>query len=398
MAARSALCLYRQSRQYTCLKTNKPEFTLSIAAMKTSETFISVISAVHNAEPYIEGYLQELSAVLKDHFAYYEILLVDNGSTDGTRARIRKLQQQVRNIRLFVLPRHVSQETALVAGIDNSIGDFVATLDAAADPPGLVVEMMHTVGEGAEIVYALPRERVAGKGAYHRLTRYFLKILGRIANLDIPPAMSSCRLFSRAVLNFILEAADRHLTLPVAQAMSGYPYCTIEYDRRYRPGSAGNGSIDRAAIVKAINLLFASSLRPLRFVTLLSLSFSLVTLLYAVLVVVITLVKADVASGWPSMSLQISGLFFLVFVILAVMSEYLLRTTETVSHRPLYVISQTSESSVMEYVRDLNVNPARLEPAAPLPAAPGAPAPVPATPAADSTAASADKAAPERTA
>jgi len=324
--------------------------------MKPNDTFVSVIFTTRNAVSHIEDYIRKLSSTLEENFAYFEVIVVDNGSSDGTIAVINDLQARLKNIRLYCLPRHTTMEVALVAGLDNAIGDFMVTLEAPCDPPSIILEMMEQIKEGTEVVYALPEDRVTGMGLYNRATRRFIRLLGKVADLDMPSAISTSRLFSRNVLNYMLEASDRHLTLPVAQALSGYHYETICYQRDQQHAQQRSGSVGVSSLKKAIKLLLATSMKPLRMMNLLSISVAILSLFYAGYVLIVAFMMEGVAKGWPSMSLQLSAFFFLLFLILAVMGEYLLRIMETMSHRPLYTVSRETHSSVMDYTQDLNVD------------------------------------------
>ena len=106
---------------------------------------------------------------------------------------------------------------------------------------------------------------------------------------------------------------------------------------------------------KGFDLLFSTSAKPLRIITLMSLSISILNVIYALYVVLILVVKDDVATGWASMSLQISGLFFLVCIILAVMSEYVLQILEATTQHPRYHIAAQRHSGMMQIARDRNV-------------------------------------------
>jgi hypothetical protein len=152
----------------------------------------------------------------------------------------------------------------------------------------------------------------------------------------------------------MLEAVDRHRSLMFLPALSGYPYATIEYDRLPSTGQGPKGDTG-ARIAKAMDLLFSTSARPLRIITLMSLSISVLSFLYAVYVLLVVVVKDDVANGWASMSLQISGLFFLVCIILAVMSEYILQILEATTHHPRYHIAAQHHSGEMQLARERNV-------------------------------------------
>lgn len=322
--------------------------------MRRNEIFVSVALAVRDAEPYLEPWLRRLTAVLRENFRYYEVLIVDDGSIDGTAALVERLEREEKNLRLYCLPRSRGMDLALVAALDNAIGDFTVVIDPRSDPPEPIVAMVDLGAAGAEIVYALPRERVQKRGLYNRLARAFLRLLAAINDIDLPRAMSTFRLFSRAVLNYMLEAQDRHRTLFLAPALSGYKYAALEYEPSRQPGPKRRTSLAET-VGKALTLTFSTSVRPLRFVSLMSLGITALTMVYAVYVIFTAFLKDDVAQGWASISLQVSGLFCLVSIVLAVMSEYLLQVIELTNRRPLYHVSRRSQSATVELARELNV-------------------------------------------
>lgn len=318
--------------------------------MRTRDIFVSVVLRVRDAESAIGPALLRLSAVMEAHFAFYEIIAVDDGSTDDTRARIAEVQDRARNIQLYGLARRRGDNIALTAGLDHAIGDMIVMLDPLLDPPELIPQMVERALGGVDIVYALPRARIGGRGLGQWATRGFVAGLARLNGVDAPQAMSSYRLLNRAVLNYMLAAVDRHRSLMFLPALSGYPYATLEYDRL-----AGGAAPGAERVAKAVDLVFSTSARPLRIITLLSLGISVMTLVYALYSVLVYVVRDDVAAGWTSLSLQISGLFFLVCIILAVMSEYILQILEATTQHPRYHIAVQRQSATMEIARDRNV-------------------------------------------
>ena len=191
-------------------------------------------------------------------------------------------------------------------------------------------------------------------GLYNRLVNAFLGALAWYDKIDLPTAMSSARLFSRAVLNFVLKASDRHRILSIAPALSGYRYRTITYNREF-PGGSNRRLSWSQGFAKAVNLTLAVSPQPLRFVTLFALSISTTTIFYSVYAVAYWYLAPDVEPGWTSLSLQLSGLFFLTSLVLAVMSEYLQQILDNTGRRPLYFVSQEVSSDVMMIAPKLNV-------------------------------------------
>jgi polyisoprenyl-phosphate glycosyltransferase len=228
-------------------------------------------------------------------------------------------------------------------------------LDMKVDPPELIPAMVALAVQGTEIVYGLPRERLRSDGLYNRLFGWLVYAMGRINNIDVPPAVSGYRLISRTVLNFMLEAPDRHRTMMLLPAMSGYRHATVEYDRLISQRE-GPRTRKRQTFIKALDLIFSTSPRPLlRVSTLMSLSISGISFIYSILVVLIGVFKHGVASGWVSLSLQISGLFFLTCIVLAMLSEYLLQVLEMTKGGPRYHIAHQGHSSTLSLAQPLNV-------------------------------------------
>ncbi|MCC6717875.1 MAG: glycosyltransferase [Acetobacteraceae bacterium] len=320
--------------------------------MRTRDIFVSVVMRVRDAAGAIGPALERVAGVMEAHFAYYEIIIVDDCSADASVAEIAAVQARARNIQLYALARRRGDNIALTAGLDHAIGDMIVTLDPLLDPPALIPHLVERALDGVDIVYALPRARLESRGVGNRAVRGFVAALSRLINVDAPQAMSSYRLLNRTVLNYMLEAVDRHRSLMFLPALSGYPYATLEYDRL--AGAAGGASTGER-LAKAVDLLFSTSARPLRIITLMSLGISVLSLCYALYSVLIYVVRDDVARGWTSLSLQISGLFFLVCIILAVMSEYLLQVLEATTHHPRYHIASQRHSTTMDIARPRNV-------------------------------------------
>ena len=321
----------------------------------TREIFPSVILPVRNAANFFGPYLDNIVHVLSQNFDFYEVIVIDDASTDDTAAIIKTRQKTLPNITLYCLPKAYDQAIATIAGLDHAIGDFMIILDPRLDQPEIIVPLVSEAIKGADIVYALPRDRLSKSGLYNRLVNAFLATLAWYDKIDLPTAISSARLFSRAVLNFVLKATDRHRILSLAPALSGYRYSTITYDRSFPGGNYVRRLSWKQAFAKAINLTLAMSPQPLRFVTLFALSISTMTIFYSIYAVAYWYFAPDVVRGWTSLSLQVSGLFFLTSLVLAVMAEYMQQILDNTGRRPLYFVSQQVSSDVMMIAPKLNV-------------------------------------------
>lgn len=321
---------------------------------QSREIFPTVVLPLRDCADLIGPYLDGLSGLLAGSFDYYEVILIDDASADDTVQVVEDKQKSCPNLTLFCLPRTYGSAVATVVGLDHAIGDFVIILDPHRDPFEIITSLVEEALAGSDIVYALPRDRVDNAGFYNRMRTRFLGRLASYNRLDMPVAMSSAMLVSRSVLSFILKAADRHRILYVAPALSGYRYKTIIYDRG-KGGVAAPRMGWRETAMEAMNLLFAVSPRPLRFIALFSLAISAITVVYSIYTVIYWILSDDVARGWTSISLQVSGLFFLLSLVLAAMSEYLQQVLDSTERRPLYYVARQNHSDVMRYAPELNV-------------------------------------------
>jgi glycosyltransferase involved in cell wall biosynthesis len=311
---------------------------------------VSVVVPVHNASAYLQAFVQELSAVLAGHFQDYEIILVDNASSDDSVALVESLQKALQNLLLLRLARRVDNEVALSAGLDNCIGDFVITLDPACDPPELIPQMVQLARQGKEIIYAVAETQRRG-ALPGWLQHKFYDAFQGITHSTVPDNFSTYRLLTRRLLNFVLQNEDRHRLFKVIPALAGFPHAELAY----RPAGTRPATPLPLALFKGLDIIFSISIKPLRLVTFTALVMAALNLLYTVYVLFIALFKENVAEGWITLSLQTSGMFFLLSLILAILAEYIFRMMESMQRRPLYQIAEESYSKVLTHQRRLNV-------------------------------------------
>jgi glycosyltransferase involved in cell wall biosynthesis len=320
-----------------------------------SDTLVSIVTPLSNAADWIENYLQEVIALLSHEFKDYEIVLVDNASTDNTVVIVEKLQRELKNIQLYCLTREIPHESAFVVGLENAIGDIVLTLDAAYDPIYPILEMTRLVQPNNDIIYGLRSDRLRSDfGLYSTMSRLFFKLFRLITKEDLPVAISTLRLYSRRATNSFLDNSDRYSLFPVIGAFSGLGYATITYERINRTGKPIRQSYFYA-IARALRLLFLSSHYPLRILSLTALAGAFLNIVYSCYVVLVNIFKAEVAEGWTTLSLQNSVMFFLLFIILAVLSEYVSRLFISNQNRPFYLIKKESRSLVLSRKNEINV-------------------------------------------
>jgi polyisoprenyl-phosphate glycosyltransferase len=322
-------------------------------ATKRYEAFVSVVVPVDNAAAEIEALVQRLNGVMQGAFRSYEIVLVDNGSTDDTVARIQAMQATIPNLQLYILNRRNDFGVAIVAGLDNSIGDFVFTLNPETDPVELLPRMFALTLAGSEAVCGTLREQMDQR-FYMWGNRQYARLLQSTAGVRVPAGMSDLRLYSRGVLSYINRNSDRHLLLKMLPFMATGKIAVFPYNSLTGKPSAHRRGLTMT-VLSSITVLLSSSVAPLRLLTLLTVAVSLLSLAYAVYVVAVALLKRNIVEGWVSIALPMAVIFFFISTILGVLSEYIFRVVQHTRNAPVYLISGESTSSTSELNARLNV-------------------------------------------
>lgn len=317
------------------------------------DVFVSVILPVRNAADYIEQVLLAVERQLRPAFHHFEIVVVDDASADATVTIVEALRQRIENVQLYALTRPSGLDIALVAGLDNSIGDFVFTLNPQTDPVELIPALWRrSQGDGHEVVCGVRSDRLAG-GIRSWANRTFYRVFEAATGLRVPLGISDLRLYSRRVVNYITQNNDRHLLLKVLPLFVSPRVGTVGYTP-VRRGRERERSMT-TALLSGITILLSSSVRPLRLLTLMSLMASSLSLAFAIYVLAVALLKEDVVEGWISLALPMAVMFFFVSTILGMLSEYIYMVAQQSGNRPVYTIAKEATSSVADLRQKLNV-------------------------------------------
>lgn len=307
---------------------------------------VSIVVPLQQDAGILEEAIAEIDRVVGEAFRFYEIVLVDDGSDDGTAELVRGILKQRQRIRYMRLSRSFGRDVAMSAGIESAIGDFVVTLDPLTDPIGIIPEMIALCRQTGGIVHGMaenPARRSAVRNCFGAAFRsYCRKHIG----VDIKRGVSDLRVMSRQAVNALLQIREQSRYLRVLTLTLGYSHEFFSY--RIKPRNGEGRSVRLTdEIATGIDLLAANTRHPLRIVTFGGLLGAGINLLYAGYVVAIFLTKPDVAQGWTTLSLQLSGMFFFVCLILTVLSEYVGTILGEVKSRPLYFIAEEANSTVL---------------------------------------------------
>jgi polyisoprenyl-phosphate glycosyltransferase len=310
------------------------------------DMFASVVAVVGDDPAILRPFLDELCRLIDSCYSNYEVVLVDNGAAAPVVAAIRPLLAEYKCVRLVRLSRRMDDETAVLAGLDSTIGDFVVTMDPDLDPSSEIPKMIEKCRDGNDLVLGVDRARLAA-GPIYRFARGMLFPMVRwLVGVQLVRGATMLRALNRQAVNALTQNRLRKRYFQVVAADVGLNTTTHAYTSRCLSGRPPKARLFRAIRI-GLSVLVHNSITPLRLVSVLGVFGSLLSLGASLYTVVIYLVKSDVAPGWTTLSLLASGLFFLAFLMLTLIGEYLGRLLEQTSDRPLYYVREEQSSAVM---------------------------------------------------
>jgi hypothetical protein len=316
--------------------------------------FLSVVFVVRNQSEHVEKILSDAANTVSTLVSDYEFIIVDNASNDDSVSVLKKLTEEhgLANLQAYILTKEVDADTASWVGLENALGDFVAVIDPLMDDISFLPEMLDRAVSGVDVVFANNEKKPPQGFVYQYAYAVFNMLYKWFNGIDLAKEAPQYRVLSKRVVNFILQHSQPALTYRHLPATAGFPRIKLNYSASPKicpPKRLGEG-IDRG-----MRLLVSNTRLPMRLVTSLSLFGAVVNLLYSGYVVAIGLFKTNVAPGWISLSLQQSGMFFLISLVLLVLGEYLLNMASFSNKGPLYYVAQEFTSARLTRHEKLNI-------------------------------------------
>jgi hypothetical protein len=317
--------------------------------------FLSVVIVVRNQAPALPALLQHASNVVSNIAQDYELIVVDNASDDASVDVLKGLTAEsgLPNLQVFALTKNVDDDTASWAGMENALGDFVAVVNPITDDIEFIREMTEHAVRGSDVVFAENTEKsgqtIPYKVCFAAFNMLYMWFNGVRLGVEAP----QYRVLSKRVINFILQhplpaIAYRHLP-----ATAGFSRKNLKYSSASTVRQTEKRLLE--SIDRGMRLLVSTTRAPMRLVTTLSIFGALSNLIYSFYVIVIGLVKTDVAPGWITLSLQQSGMFFLLSLVLLVLGEYILHMASLANEGPLYHVAQEFNSAIITRRKKLNI-------------------------------------------
>ena len=314
----------------------------------TAPVKLSVAIPIYNEVALLPELLQRVAAVLHAlPGGPHEIVMVDDGSTDGSRQALFRAAATEARLVVVALSRNFGHQAALSAALDHVTGDVVVLMDGdLQDPPEAIPLLVRTHREGYDVVYA---RRVRRKEGWLLRASYatFYRVLARLSNVDLPVDSGDFGLMSRRVVEQLRRAPERHRYLRGLRAWAGYAQIGVTVERAARAGGESKYSL-RKLIALACDGFFSFSVAPLRAAALLGLGAIVLSTLFALYAVGVRLLLGQSPQGFTALIVVMTFLSGTNLLFLGLLGEYLGRVYEEVKRRPLYVVDQIVRGDAVE--------------------------------------------------
>jgi polyisoprenyl-phosphate glycosyltransferase len=297
---------------------------------------ISIVVPVFNEQDNVQVFYQEICQYIDSLNYNFELIFVDDGSTDGTCAILERLVQQDIRVRAFLLARNFGHQIALTCGLDHADGDAVITMDGDMQhPPEMLPLLIQKWQEGFEVVQTI-RLNTVGVSWFKKFTSgLFYKLMNTLSDVHVAEGGSDFRLLDKKVVRSFRRFKEQARFIRGIIGAIGYRQVQLEFVASKRHAGQSKFSLKKM-LHFAIDGITAYSRLPLRFALYIGVVFGLVSLGLTLHVLYIKLFTTEAVPGWATMTASLSFLGGLQLVGLGIIGEYVGRIFEEVKQRPLY--------------------------------------------------------------
>jgi len=292
--------------------------------MKRYDIFLSVIYVLSDNLDQLHKILKNTIQVISPIVADYEIIIVDNVSDKNKSVSLLKKltnDKELHNLQVYVLNKEVGENIASCIGLDKSLGDFVAVLNPFLDDVSFLPKMLDKAVNNFDVIIAYNTNKHIGSFFYRFARKIFDNLYKSLNKTTITKDIFPYRLFSRRIANQILQEPHPEMMLRHLPTSIGYEIGEMNYSSEFK--TILNTNI-LYSVKKGLKFLISTSDAPMRIVSMLAVFGALMNIIYSIYILIIAFVKENVAEGWTTLSLQQSGMFFLISIFFFILSEYIL--------------------------------------------------------------------------
>lgn len=301
---------------------------------------LSIVVPVHNEAENLPELYGRLSRVLTEVGSPYEIIVINDGSTDGSLPLLRDLHANDPRVKVVNMARNFGHQIAISAGLDYARGEAIVMMDAdLQDPPEVIPEFIRKWNEGYQVVYGTRRERK--ENIFKRVAyALFYRLLRKVSTVDIPLDAGDFSLVDARVADVMRSMPERARFVRGLRSWVGFKQIGIEYPRSSRYSGRSNYTFSK--LVKlALDGLISFSMLPLRIVTYMGISIAAVSFLAAMYYLGGRLMSNTTIPGFATTIIIMLFLGGVQLVTLGIIGEYVGRMYEEVKARPMYVVGET---------------------------------------------------------
>ncbi|TCO65189.1 glycosyltransferase involved in cell wall biosynthesis [Actinocrispum wychmicini] len=303
---------------------------------------LSVVVPCFNEEHGLAHLHEELSAVLSEVTTDFEVVLVDDGSTDQTLSRMRELAAADPHVRYVALSRNFGKESAMLAGLSEAKGDVIAIMDADLQhPPELLGQMVELLGKGFDQVVA--RRDRKGEGKVRKLSsKAYYKMMNRLVDVRLRDGEGDFRVMSRRAVDALLSLGEYNRFSKGLFAWIGFDTAVIDYENRERRTGSSKWTFGKL-LNYGIDGVVSFNNRPLRLAVWIGLIVTLLAFAYAGYVIIDTMISGIDAPGYATLMVGIAGIGGLQLLFLGIVGEYVGRIYYESKRRPHFLVKETSD-------------------------------------------------------
>ena len=314
--------------------------------MRGADAKVSVVVPFLDEEANLPELKRRVEEVFRGRAERWELLLVDDGSTDGGTVWAREAARtDGEHVRLVRLSRNFGHQLAITAGLDLAEGDAVAVMDAdLQDPPEVIAEMLRKWREGADVVYAVRRKREGETWAKKVLAAGFYRVFRRLSKVKMPVDAGDFRLMDRRVVDAVKQMRELHRFMRGMTSWVGFRQEAVTYDRAARAAGTTKYPVWKSAKL-ALDALTSFSGAPLRWIAGMGLATCLVALVWGGYIAASKLMGwGESEKGWSSLMVTLVFFSGVQLLGLGMVGQYVSRIFEEGKRRPLYWVAEDSRN------------------------------------------------------